>query len=229
MKRYLLKGAPPIEIRLRRSHRARRMTLRISQLDGQVTLTLPHFAREDDVERFVTTQEAWLRNHLAAMGPAVCVSQTMQVMLRGQLTQIVADATKRPYLQGDILFVRQAKPIGPQAKAVLQTMARDALSLASDRYAKALGVTYQTLSLRDPRSRWGSCSSAGRLMYSWRLIMAPPDVLDYVAAHEVAHLVEMNHRPAFWAVVADLCPNYQVHRSWLQSNGAPLHRYLFDD
>lgn len=66
-------------------------------------------------------------------------------------------------------------------------------------------------------------------MYSWRLIMAPPEVLDYVAAHEVAHLAEMNHQPAFWAVVAQLCPDYQRHRQWLRDNGDQLHRVTFDD
>jgi predicted metal-dependent hydrolase len=91
-----------------------------------------------------------------------------------------------------------------------------------------LGRRFSRLSLRDTRSRWGSCSSRGGLSYSWRLILAPPDVLDYVAAHEVAHLAEMNHSPAFWALVARLCPGYQAPRGWLRREGAGLHRYRFD-
>ncbi len=97
-----------------------------------------------------------------------------------------------------------------RVQAWLKTRARDRLAAASDHYAAQLGRPYTRLTLRDTRSRWGSCSAQGGLMYSWRLIMAPPDVLDYVAAHEVAHLAEMNHSPAFWAVVdTALCPTTQ--------------------
>src|SRR5690606_4279045 len=113
--------------------------------------------------------------------------------------------------------------------AFLKTVARDRLATASDRYAVALGRPYGRLTLRDTRSRWGSCSAAGDLMYSWRLVMAPAEVLDYVAAHEVAHLAEMNHSPAFWDVVARLCPDYRRHRTWLRANGGALHRVRFTD
>ena len=111
----------------------------------------------------------------------------------------------------------------------LKLRARDVLAEASDRYAVMVGQSYSRLSIRDTRSRWGSCSSEGVLMYSWRLIMAPPEVLDYVAAHEVAHLVEMNHSAAFWAMVERICPDYDVHRAWLRKNGDVLHRVNFGD
>jgi len=116
-----------------------------------------------------------------------------------------------------------------RAKAFLKLRARDELAAASDRYAAMVGRSYTRLSFRDTRSRWGSCSSEGVLMYSWRLIMAPPAVLDYAAAHEVAHLVEMNHSPAFWAVVARICPDYEDYRGWLRKNGDVLHRVNFGD
>ena len=79
--------------------------------------------------------------------------------------------------------------------------------------------------MRDQTSRWGSCTAAGALSYSWRLILAPPHVLDYLAAHEVAHLVEMNHSPAFWRVVARICPEWERAKGWLSANGNALHRY----
>jgi predicted metal-dependent hydrolase len=92
-----------------------------------------------------------------------------------------------------------------------------------------LGRRYTRLTLRDTRSRWGSCSATGALSYSWRLILAPPRVLDYVAAHEVAHLAQMNHSPAFWAEVARLMPDYESPRAWLRREGSALHRYRFGD
>ncbi len=106
-------------------------------------------------------------------------------------------------------------------------MARDRLVAACDGHAARLGRGYRSLTLRDTRSRWGSCSAAGGLMFSWRLILAPPEILDYVAAHEVAHLAEMNHSPAFWRVVAGLCPDYARHRAWLRKHGQTLHAYDF--
>ncbi|MGB5557542.1 MAG: M48 family metallopeptidase, partial [Paracoccaceae bacterium] len=114
-------------------------------------------------------------------------------------------------------------------RAFLKLAARDRLNVAVDRYADLAGRRVSNITLRDTRSRWGSCTSDGRLMFSWRLIMAPPRVLDYVAAHEVAHLVEMNHSPAYWAVVRRIYPDYEVQRRWLRAHGQKLHAVRFDD
>ena len=99
------------------------------------------------------------------------------------------------------------------------------LETASRRAAAALDVTIKRISIRDQLSRWGSCSTTGVLSYSWRLIFAPPFVLDYLAAHEVAHLVEMNHSPRFWRLVERICPHAARAKSWLDAHGADLHRY----
>ncbi len=111
----------------------------------------------------------------------------------------------------------------------LKAMARERLAAACDRHARSLGRTYARLTLRDTRSRWGSCTQDGCLMFSWRLILAPPPILDYVAAHEVAHLAQMNHSPAFWAEVARLDPDYALHRAWLRRQGQALHGFRFGD
>ncbi|MDG1999702.1 MAG: M48 family metallopeptidase, partial [Amylibacter sp.] len=97
----------------------------------------------------------------------------------------------------------------------------------SESYAKMVGRSFSRITIRDTRSRWGSCTSDGNLMYSWRLIMAPPSVQAYVAAHEVCHLVEMNHSDAFWRQVAAIYPNYKKQREWLRHQGSHLHRYQF--
>ena len=88
-----------------------------------------------------------------------------------------------------------------------------------------MGTRFRKLNVRDQKSRWGSCSSNGSLSFSWRLIMAPPHVLDYVAAHEVAHLREMNHGPRFWALVAKTMPQCDESKRWLRTFGNELHRY----
>jgi predicted metal-dependent hydrolase len=99
------------------------------------------------------------------------------------------------------------------------------LAAASLAYAKAMKVRFSKVSVRDPASRWGSCSAKGHLSFSWRLIFAPPFVLDYVAAHEVAHLTHMNHGPKFWALVARHCPEFDKAREWMKRHGRLLHSY----
>ena len=97
------------------------------------------------------------------------------------------------------------------------------------KFAAALGVAVKRITVRDQSSRWGSCSTTGLLSFSWRLILAPSHVLDYLAAHEVAHLVEMNHSPRFWRLVQRLCPDHDRAKAWLDAHGADLHRYGLPD
>lgn len=229
MGRHTLIGNPPIEVDLRRSSRAKRLSLRVSRLDGRVTLTLPQNARAHEGISFLESKEVWLRAHLDQLAPVRPVAIGEQIMLRGHLVPIVQGAGKRVSIHDNRVEVPGPQDVGPKIKAQLRQLARNALAEASDRYAGQLGQSYTRLSIRDTRSRWGSCSSRGVLMYSWRLIMAPPSVLDYVAAHEVAHLVEMNHSDAFWAVVAGLCPGYQTERQWLRAHGDTLHRVAFEN
>lgn len=229
MGRYRLEGNPPITVQLRRSGRARRLSLRVSQLDGRVTLTLPAGVPERAATTFIKERESWLRGHLADVAPVVPVTVGVALSVGGKSYEVASLPGARAVLTDRQIRVNAARPIGPQVQALLREEARRALVVASDRYAAALGVSYKALRLRDTRSRWGSCTAEGALMYSWRLIMAPPAVLDYVAAHEVAHLVEMNHQPAFWALVAQLYPGYAAQRSWLHSHGPGLHRYRFTD
>lgn len=229
MGRHTLEGNPPIEVTLRRSARAKRLSLRVSRLDGRVTLTLPQQSPEREGIAFLRGREEWLRGHLSQIAPARSIAIGGTVPFEGRDLPILPSPTRRARLEAGQVLVPDGVGAAARVKALLRTAARDKLAAASDHYADALGKRYTNLSLRDTRSRWGSCSSKGTLMYSWRLIMAPSRVLQYVAAHEVAHLVEMNHSPAFWAVVERLFPDYDVCRHWLRENGDQLHRVRFDD
>jgi predicted metal-dependent hydrolase len=119
----------------------------------------------------------------------------------------------------------EAPHIHRRVRDFLQREAQRDLEAASRRVAEMLGVAIKRVSVRDQASRWGSCSSTGVLSYSWRLILAPPHVLDYLAVHEVAHLVEMNHSPRFWRLVDRLCPDAERAKVWLDVYGNDLHRY----
>ncbi len=224
-----LPGSPPVEITLRRSRRARRMSLRVSRLDGRVTLSIPEHAREAEAMGFARLQVAWIRGALAGRVAGQRVGAGTLLPVEGRMLCVTPGNGRAVRIEGDGLLVPgDAARAGVRIAAFLKLLARDRLVAASDRFADRIGRRYAAISLRDTRSRWGSCTAAGGLMFSWRLAMAPGEVLDYVAAHEVAHLTEMNHSPRFWAVVDELMPDHALRRRWLRREGHLLHGYRFD-
>lgn len=230
MSSHVLQGDPDIPLILRPSARARRITLRVSQVDGRVTITLPRHVAEREALAFAAQKEAWIRKHLNGRVTTVRMAPGAVLPVAGQEVTLDFGPGRSVRLEDTRLLVPGAADgMGPRVAGYLKARARDTLAAASDHYAARLGRPYTGLTLRDTRSRWGSCSSSGRLMYSWRLILAPPAVLNYVAAHEVAHLAQMNHGPRFWAEVERIHGAYAEPRRWLRENGAQLHRYSFDD
>lgn len=228
MTRRFIPGDPPVEVILRRSARARRISLRVSSLDGRVTLTCPDRVSEAEAMSFAHEKAEWMRRHLARQPGEVTVGLGEEIPFRGQAVRLVPGRGRAVHIEdGAALVPGDPERAAVRMQAFLKEAARDRLSAACDRFAGALGHDYGRITLRDTRSRWGSCSSRGGLMFSWRLVMAPDEVLDYVAAHEVAHLREMNHSPRFWALVEQLYGDHRSARTWLRTNGAELHRYRF--
>ena len=222
---HVIAGEPPVKVALRRSVRARRLSLRVSRVDGRVTLTLPPRTPLRDGIAFAESRADWLRGHLAQIGGEERATLGGSILYEGRDLRLIAAPVRRPTLTEEgLLLPDTPEKTGAQVGAFLKARARDRLAQASDLYAARLGRGYGKITLRDTRSRWGSCTSAGDLMYSWRLIMAPPAVLDYVAAHEIAHLVQMDHSPAFWALVEGLYPDHAACRRWLRAHGERLHR-----
>ena len=223
--RLILAGE--IAVTLRPDPRARRMTLRVSGRDGQVTLTLPPDLPRPEAIAFAESRIPWLRRALAVAPQATPVVFGAALPVEGRALVLTPAPLRSPVVDGGALLLPQARPAAASAAGFLRMLAQARLTAASDRHAGALGRGFRALALRDARSRWGSCTHDGRLMYSWRLAMAPPAVLDYVAAHEVAHLAHMDHSPRFWAAVGGLCPDWRMHRDWLRRNGAALQRWQF--
>jgi predicted metal-dependent hydrolase len=226
----VLPGHPPVPLVLRVSSRARRLSLRVSRLDGRVTLTAPPGVPRAEVMRFAEERADWVRGHLAEIRLPEAVGIGTWLPVEGRPREIVAERVRAARLEpGRLVIPARAAAPGAAVDSVLKARARDRLAEASDRHAAALGRQVARITLRDTRSRWGSCTADGALMYSWRLILAPPSVLDYVAAHEAAHLVEMNHSARFWALVERLCPDWQAERAWLRREGAALQAWRFRD
>ncbi len=228
MAQHIIPGTPPVAVFLRRSGRARRISLRVSRLDGKVTLTIPSGVSEREAMAFAHEKQEWLRKQVAQQPQTVVVGLGASVPVAGRERMLVAGDGRSVRLGLDEIAV-PGKPeqAARKVQGFLKELARHRLSEAVDHYASRLGKHPSKLTLRDTRSRWGSCSSAGALMFSWRLVMAAPEVLDYVAAHEVAHLKEMNHSQAFWNEVTILHGPYESQRRWLRVHGQELHRYQF--
>ena len=228
MAEHVINGDPPVTVHLRRSARARRISLRVSRLDGKVTLTHPSHVSPGDALDFAYERADWLRGHVSGVPDTVRVGPGCDVMIEGRLARVTEGTGRTLRLSDGVLSVPGPDAqVGRKVQSFLKAMARDRLVAASDHFAERLGKSFERISLRDTRSRWGSCSSRGTLMFSWRLIMAPPGVLRYVAAHEVAHLAEMNHSTAYWDGLRRIHGPYEAPRRWLREHGGDLHRFQF--
>lgn len=218
-----------MQVTCRRSARARRMTLRVPRDGGTVVLTLPLHVALSAGAAFAESRLPWLLQAVDRRPlPSIARHGAMMPVAGAPLMLTAADVRVAAVSEGALLLPT-GRPAGAVAQAFLKHRAMQALRAACDRHAATLGHGYRALVLRDTRSRWGSCTSDGRLMFSWRLAMAPPAVLDYVAAHEVAHLRHMDHSPRFWATVTELMPDHAPHRAWLRRHGADLMAWRFHD
>jgi predicted metal-dependent hydrolase len=220
-------------VALRRLPTARRITLRVSSATGEVVLTLPERADLASAQRFAGAHAAWIATRLDRMPVRTPFAPQARVPVRGVPHRIVhwstaGGVTRAVYGPDGESIIAVACADAHVARRVREFLGREArrdLGEAVRRHSEKLGLSAKRIAVRDTRSRWGSCSAGGHLSFSWRLVMAPPFVLDYLAAHEVAHLKELNHSHRFWRVVRDLCPGTDEAEGWLKRHGAELYRY----
>ncbi len=217
-------------VRFRHNGRARRIILRLSKRGDEVLLTVPTGTSNAKALEFAASQSHWISKHAARREKPVSFEPGNKILLRGEEYMLVhADTRRTPvWISEDDrqLFV-SGKP-EHAARRITDWLKKQAcadLSKAAHSYAEQMGVKFTRLGVRDQQSRWGSCSARGSLSFSWRLIMAPPFVLDYVAAHEVAHLRHMDHSERFWSLVKSHCSNADKAKKWLKANGRDLHNY----
>jgi predicted metal-dependent hydrolase len=220
-------------VRLRRHRQARRYTLRIAAASREVVLTMPPRGTLREARKFAETHGGWIAARLRRLPQPLHFADGTVFPLRGEPHRIVhrrgARGTVWTEIGSDderlVCVAGAAAHMERRVRDFLRREARRDLEAASRRFAAALGVRIRRVAVRDQASRWGSCSSDGALSYSWRLILAPAFVLDYLAAHEMAHMVEMNHSARFWRVVDRLYPDHARAKAWLDVHGGDLHRY----
>ncbi len=220
-------------VRVRRHRQARRYTLRIQAATREVVLTMPPRGSLKEARAFAQKHGGWIAARLHRLPEAAPFSHGTVVPLRGAPHRIVHRRGVRGTVwieigddgERSLCVAGEPEHVDRRVCDFLKREAKSDLETTSRRAAQDLGVRVRRVSIRDQSSRWGSCSTTGVLSYSWRLILAPTYVLDYLAAHEVAHLVEMNHSRKFWRLVDRICPSAARAKGWLDIHGTNLHRF----
>ena len=236
--RALGDAALAAQVVVRISPRARRVSLRLDPARDCVVLVRPKRVSQAAVMAFVATKAAWIARHLKTLPPRVGFCDGAVIPYRGvdHVIRLRPDARGGVWREGTAIMVAGRAEHAPRRiKDWLKQEARRVLLPVAEAMAAQVDASITRLSVRDTRSRWGSCSRDGRLSFSWRLILTPETVLTYVAAHEVAHLKHLNHGRAYWRLLTSLMQAYAAQigeeidvasaRQWLRRSGAALHRY----
>jgi predicted metal-dependent hydrolase len=228
--RLLEAGAIRLPVKIVENSRATRLTLRIVPGGKSVRLTIPPHVSDIQVDAFLDRNRGWVEARIAKLPDSVTLSNGALIRFLGVEHRLeFVDRLRgvvEPVLVNGYPVLRVPGDGPARARKLLAFMkkeARNRLDKAVSRHAAAINVRPRAIRITDTTSRWGSCSSTRTLSFSWRIVMAPPEVLDYLAAHEVAHLREMNHSRAFWELVRSLCPQMDRHKAWLRTHGATLH------
>jgi predicted metal-dependent hydrolase len=211
------------EYRIRRSPRARRVRVTVDA-DGSVTVTLPRRAPDRAAAEAVRELAPWIarRRRVLARAAAEVARMPGTVPYLGETLTLVPQAGReRVHRRGDTLLVPDADAL-PAIERFYRRAARAEVAQRLDAATARAGVRYTGLTIRGQRTRWASCSTTGRMSFNWRLLLAPPEILDYVVEHEVCHLDVMDHSPRFWALLESRVPDWRTHAAWLRRYGSTL-------
>ena len=221
----------PSHIKVKHSKRARRVALRLDPIERVFHLVVPSRMSMRKAQAFAESQESWMQEKLAALPPKVAFTDGTVIPMLGQRTEIrihkEADLKiTKITLEDGVLHVRTNKD-DPSSRITrfLKAFVKEELEILSKEKAAVIGKNIASVSVRDTKSRWGSCSCDGNLSFSWRLVFASPEAFDYVVAHEVAHLEHLNHSKQFWDLCEDLSQNFDEGKYWMAMHGNELMRY----
>ena len=220
----------PVEVTMRLNPRARRLIVKVHPSTGEVTVVAPSRRSLDHALEFARGESEWIARRLAHVPKQVLLEIGAQIPFRGEEYGIARgeNGSAPVWIDRASRVIRVAGLREHAPRRILDFLKREArktLDARTDEFANSIGAKAKRITVRDTSSRWGSCSTTRALSFSWRLILAPPFVLDYVVAHEVAHLRQMNHGSRFWELVRELVGNVEKPQTWLSRNGPMLHRY----
>jgi predicted metal-dependent hydrolase len=219
-------AAPPFDYTIRRSDRARRVRVRVDPRDGTVEVVLPRRAPAREAASAIAELGGWIARRRAEVAQA----QARVAARAGTVPYLGVDLMLTPepgrtrvHRRGNVLLVPDDDALARAAiERWYRRQARAEIAPRLDAAAATVGRSYTKLTIRDQRTRWGSCSATGAMSFNWRLLLAPEVVLEYVVRHEAAHLAVMDHSPRFWSLMGRLMPGYELPRRWLRDHGATL-------
>jgi hypothetical protein len=236
--RLVIEGA---SVRLRVDARARRVSLRIDQQKREVICTAPTERRLAEAVAFAHDRAVWIAGQMVRLPKAAALAPGRTIQVMGAPCRLEAGTGRARLMPAEgaepmRIVARDDERFTASVVRLLKAEARRVLAERTRVHAEALGQPLPTVAVMDAKGRWGSCTPAprglfvrgpriGRIRYSWRLILAPYEVMDYVAAHEAAHLIEANHSDRFWALVEQLVGPAKPHRAWLRTHGPALHAF----
>jgi predicted metal-dependent hydrolase len=223
-----------LPLRIVENDRARRLTLRIDAGGQGLRITVPPGLRRGEVEKFLHRHQGWLEQRLAKVPDRPQVRPGIKLPLYGVPHMIVHEPGKRGTVSvgsdenGPTLVIHGERVHLPRRLTdYLKREARREIGALVEKHTAKVGRKAKAVRFKDTSSRWGSCTSDGNLSFSWRIMMAPRPVINYLVAHEVAHLKEMNHGPKFWKLCEELCPDTERCKAWLKKNGSALQAIQF--
>lgn len=227
-------GDEEIALTIKRTAQAKRFTLRIEPRTRGLKVSAPLHAQDHDILAFVSKHHGWAQSQLSKQPEMGALKVGVKIPVRGIPHRLEHTGKLRglpmQYRENDaaILALSGDKQSLPRrASDFLKREAKSEIEPKALALAQSINKRVKSISFKDTKSRWGSCTSDGALSFSWRIMMAPPLVIDYLIAHEVAHLREMNHGPKFWTLCEELCPETKRAKAWLKKNGAALQAIPF--
>ena len=218
----------PIDLIVERNVRARRVRLKVGRSSRQAVLVLPRAVPVKNGLEFAQRKADWIMAQLALLPEkkVFCDGMTLSFLGHESVIHHSPSARRGVWFEQDVIWVSgQSEHLARRVRDFIKKEFTVYALQKARETAEKINVRVQKITIRDTTSRWGSCSRTGHLSLSWRLALAPVNVADYVIAHEVAHLSQMNHSPAFWRVVAELSPDYKKAEYWLKKNASYLYSF----
>jgi len=219
-----------LPVKVNENERAKRITLRIMPDGEGLKVTTPSHVGDDEIASFVERNRNWAATRISRMPSRVEMAEGAIIPYKGVDHRIMLSGKMRGLVKADeiddqpvLIVPGDTSSTGRKLLTFLKSEARKELNRVVAIHASKIGIRPKQIRITDTTSRWGSCSTTRTLSFSWRIIMAPPEVLNYLAAHEVAHLQEMNHSNRFWNLTRELCPDTDIQKTWLRSHGSKLH------
>ena len=230
-KSILFLEKPQIKVAVRKVRNSTRLSLRVSSINESVTLTAPVNTNQDVLLKFLESKENWLKENLLKISNKkvhVDIGRLIPIFGTKKHIKICSESSNVRIIGNSIRIPTTVSKPGLAVENFLKKLAKEEITSVANYYCGKLGVSYASIKLRDTRSRWGSCSSNSNLMFSWRIIMAPRNIISYLVAHEVTHLKHFNHSREFWFEVFSIFGSYENERNWLRTEGTDLHFYKFN-